>query len=891
MSSPTRTSILFLALLSAQPALATPPAAALPEAPKLRLPDGARPERYVARLSVTPNAATFTGAIEVVLSIKEPTSVVWLNATDLAIQRAIFAIEGKAPAAARVLPGGTDFVGFAVEAPLAPGRATLKIEYQGKVSGKDDRGLFHQKEGGRWYAITQFEPIFARRVFPCFDEPSYKTPWQLTVDAPKGDQVLSNTSPTSEQPGLAGRKIVTFGPTRPLPSYLVALAVGPYQLVDAGNAGTRKIPVRVAAPFGRGPHARYAAKVSAEIVDRLERYFGSPFPFDKLDLVAIPLPSQFGAMENPGMVTFSQNLLVARPEDESISFERVYTEVATHELAHQWFGDLVTTAWWDDIWLNESFASWMEQKIVDEWHPEWHHHTGLVQARASSMYEDGLASARAIRQPIVSNDDIYNAFDSITYQKGESVLGMFEHFVGAEVFQRGIRIYLRSHADRTATAADFVAAISRAADRDVGPAFKTFLDRPGHPLVTAALDCGSGRPAKVNLSQARYRPIGSQASLAGPWLVPVCIAWPKGSGREEQCVLFSDAQTSAPLPNLVGCPAWWTANANANGYYRTSYPNDALQHLLGGGKSPLALHELIALFDDLRALDRAGAIPLGDLLSLLTAWAADPRREIVTKVEGLVDGLSPHLITDTLRPRYVKLVQTLFGQRARALGWTPRPGEDEDTRLLRADVVGLVAVEGEDAPLRAQATALVRKWLGSRAAVDPDVIDGVLGAAAVGGDNALFGELVAEAKRATERRDRERILGTLGTFRSETIGKAALELTRAEAFDARESASIFWVQVSHASTRPGAWAFVKTHFDELKHRLPLETVAYFPFMASSFCDEAHQADLREFFATRAPELPGGPRALKQAEEQLALCNAYVQQQRASLEQYLKRAVP
>jgi alanyl aminopeptidase len=879
---------------AAHPAFAAPSAspAAGVDVPKLRLPEGVQPERYVARLSVTPSAATFTGTIEVEISVKSPTGLVWLNATDLTVRRATFTVNGsEGSAQARVVPGGTDFVGFAVDPPLPAGRATLKIEYQGKVSGKDDRGLFHQKEGGRWYAITQFEPIFARRVFPCFDEPSFKTPWQLTIEAPKTDVVLSNTAPTSETPARSGRKAVAFAPTRPLPSYLIALAVGPYQLVDAGKAGEHHIAVRVAAPFGRGLHARYAAKVSAEIVERLERYFGSPFPFEKLDLVAIPLPSQFGAMENPGLVTFSQNLLVAKPEDESISFQREYTEVATHELAHQWFGDLVTTAWWDDIWLNESFASWMEQKIVDEWHPDWHRHTGLVHARAYAMNADGLASARAIRQPILSSDDIYNAFDSITYQKGESVLGMFEHFVGADVFQRGIRIYLKAHADRTATADDFISAISRAADRDVGPAFKTFLDRPGHPVVAAALECAAGRPATLKLSQTRYLPIGSKAPGVSPWQVPVCVAWPKGAGREEKCTLFSEAQATVPLPTLMGCPAWWTANANANGYYRTSYPSEALQHLLGGGKSPLPLHELLALFGDLRALDRAGTISTGDVLSLLAPWTADPRREIVATLEGLVQGLSPHLVPDGLRPRYAKLVQELFGDRARSLGWMPHQGEDEDTRLLRAGVVYLVAVEGEDVSLRAQATALVRRWIGNRGVVDPDVIDGALGAAAVGGDQALFRELSAEARRATERRDRERILRTLGSFRGATFGKAALELTQSQAFDARESSGIFWSQVTHASTRPGAWAFVKSHFDELKRRLPLETLADFPLLAASFCDEPHQADLHQFFATRSPELPGGPRALEQAEEQLALCHAYVQKQKASVEQFLSRTTP
>src|SRR5262249_18081659 len=227
-------------------------------------------------------------------------------------------------------------------------------------------------------------------------------------------------------------------------------------------------------------------------VDRLEKYFGSPFPYDKLDIVSIPLTTQFGAMENPGMITFAQRIMVAKPEDESIRFQRGYTGTATHELAHQWFGDLVTTAWWDDIWLNESFASWMADKIVGEWHPDWTHKTGLVQAGERAMGADSLVAARQIRQPIVANDDIYNAFDGITYQKGEAVLGMFEQLVGADVFQRGIHKYLADHAYANATAEQFVAAISAAAGRDLWRAFNTFLNQPGVPLVSATLSCGAG---------------------------------------------------------------------------------------------------------------------------------------------------------------------------------------------------------------------------------------------------------------------------------------------------------------------------------------------------------------------------------------------------------------
>jgi alanyl aminopeptidase len=882
-------------LLVSLTAVAAPPSSAggtagTPKPPALRLDKSVRPLRYAARITVDPAQPSFKGSIDIDLTLGAATDLVWLHATDLVVAKAAFTVAG-ASLPARVVPGGEDFLGFAPPEgkSLPAGAARLHVEWKGKISRKDDRGLFGQKEGERWYAITQFESIFARRVFPCFDEPGIKVPWQLTLELPKALVALSNTHPVAEKSEHPGMKTVTFAETAPLPTYLVAFAVGPDQLVDSGKAGPKHTAVRVAAPFARGKDAAYAASVSAKIVELLEQYFDIPFPYEKLDAVTVPLTTSFGAMENPGMVTFAQGLLVAKPTNRGIWFEREYAEVAAHEFAHQWFGDLVTTAWWDDIWLNESFADWMEAKIVDEWHPEWSHKTSYVEGRAKALGADSLMTARQIRQPIVSNDDIYNAFDAITYEKGMSVLRMFERFVGADKFRAGIHSYLLAHKNGNATADDFVSAISAAAGRDVSPAFKTFLDQPGAPMVDVSLSCAVGKPPTLALSQRRFVPVGSKGSAEQLWQIPFCVRWIAGDKTERACTMMTQPKQTMTLGTAAVCPSWLLANDEEVGYYRAAYSADLLGKLLGAdGRKKLELPETVGLLDDVRALVRAGRMPLGDALALTPSLAEDPRRLVAEKVVGVVAGLHDHLVPPALKPNYVRYIQKLYGDKARALGWSAKPGEDEDTRLLREEVVGLVADEGEDATLRTEARTLALKWIGDRKAVSPDVVETVLDVAARTGDRALFDKIHAEARRATDRQDRHMLIRAMGRFRDPALAKAALGVVAGDEFDAREAMAIVWSLTGDAATRPQVWDFVKSNFDTMVKRLSDEQMAHAPYFAVAFCDEPHQRDMAEFFRDRSPKLPGGPRVLAQAQEQIGLCRAYVAAQQASVTSFLQK---
>ena len=311
-------------------------------------------------------------------------------------------------------------------------------------------------------------------------------PWQITLHVPKDDGAFSNTPQVFESTDDDGMKTVKFAETKPLPSYLVALAVGPMDIVPAGHAGANNTEIRIIVPRGRGREAQYVAGATPDIVNLLEKYFGIPYPYEKLDEVAIPLAGY--AMEHPGLVTYGSGFFLSKPEEITLDWKRTPTSVIAHELAHQWVGDLVTTAWWNDIWLNEGFATWMANKIVNQYHPEWKMNLSELNGYQGAMGTDELVSSRKVRQPILSDDDIANAFDNITYNKGSALLNMFESYIGPEKFQEGIRRYLRKYAWGNATSEQFMEALS-GNDQAVGRAFSTFLDQAGVPLMTVQLQC------------------------------------------------------------------------------------------------------------------------------------------------------------------------------------------------------------------------------------------------------------------------------------------------------------------------------------------------------------------------------------------------------------------
>jgi len=860
---------------------AAPTAEINPTPPKLRLPDNVRPVRQSVELTLVPTEEFFGGKTRIDVTITKSTRVIWLNVDGLTIERAeVLMKEMTLPA--KLIVGDPNFVGLSFDAPLSTGNAIISLIYRGPLLTRETAGVTRQQEGNDWYIYSDFEPLEARRAFPSFDEPNYKIPWQLTLRTRKQDVALSNTSPELiKDTDADGYRVVRFAETKPLPSYLVAFAVGPFELVDAGTAGAKKTPIRVIAPKGKKAWAHYAAATTGPVLDLLEKYFGTPYPYEKLDVISVPLLG--GAMENPGLVTFNQSMILSRPEEESASFRSRYAGVCAHELAHQWFGNLVTMAWWDDLWLNETFATWMAPKITEQLEPTWNIIAERAQNAGWAMNADSLATARRIRQPIESNDDIHNAFDGITYGKGAAVTRMFETYVGEEKFRKGVQRYLREHEFGNATAKDFLGAISAEAGKDITAAYSTFLDQPGVPLVNVELVCGA--TSKLTLSQSRYLPEGAEKTAeASLWKIPVCVRFGMGKKTETSCTSLETERGEVTLPS---CPDWIVANDGAYGYYRVGYSPDLLQKI-AKTTDVLSPAERISLMSDVQALASIGKVDYGQVLEVAAKLAGDKNPAVVESAMNpfWAAARGPYF-SEKHHPQFRKYVRDVFGKRAQTMGFRSGPKDDNPTREMRAKLLQLVADDGGDEKLQAEAIKLAKAWLSDRKAIDPDIVQSALIIAASGGDEALFQSFVAEAKKASERIDRNRILRAIGAFRNPAILEKAFVLPLDPAFDAREAMDILWVASGHPATTDQAFSFLKKNFDALAARLPREYPAEFSWFGAALCDDKRGDEVKTYFKDRSPNYAGGSRTLAQSLEAMHICSVRRKAQQPKVEAFLE----
>ncbi|OYU99258.1 MAG: peptidase M1 [Burkholderiales bacterium PBB5] len=713
-------------------------------------------------------------------------------------------------------------------------------------------------------------------------------PWTGSLTVPEALTALSNTPVASSTPAeRPGWKTVRFQTTPPLPSYLLAMAVGEFDAAEAGTVGgpvaggagpadAGGVPMRFITPRGRAAESAYAASVTGPIVQRLEDYFGMPFPYAKLDSLAIPVTVSFGAMEHPGLVTYASNLLLARPGEQTRRFERGYTVTAAHELAHQWFGNLVTMAWWDDLWLNESFASWMEVRITDEVKPAWGYALEHQRARAQAMRADRLVSARRIQQPVRSDDDMGNLFDTITYQKGHSVLAMFEAWLGEQRFRDGVRRYMQRHAWGNARTADFLAALGET-EPTLPDALRSFTQQPGIPLLRVTLDCPAGGRPQLKLAQQRLLPLGATGQSGAPqrWQIPLRVRTPAGDSR----LLLREAEDTLALPD-TDCPAWVQPNAGGQGYYRVAQGADALLRL---AVAPgLGDAEVLALLDDAQGLHEAGELDSASLLALVQRFADHPRRQVVTQAAELLASLQ-RLVGPAQRDAYAARWQAAFGARARQLGWLAQPGEAEDDTLLRDRLLPWLADLGQDQALRAEARRLAGAWLVDRNALPAAQRGSVLEVAAIAADDALFDALLAATRSTPQRNERRDLLQALGQARAPAQAERARALLLSTALDLRETLwSVLGEQARHPDTRAAALTWWQQHQAALVKRMGRDEPAELPMLFSAGCSADEDRQLQRSFGPSAARYIGGQANLARARESVALCSAWKLRQPSGL---------
>jgi cytosol alanyl aminopeptidase len=884
---------------SAPPAAERPTAAPTAEeapaeaVPTGRLPSDVRPVHYELELRIDPRAPSFTGKVSIRIDLERPRDVIWLHGNGLEAERAaITTLGGEVLEAKYEEVDPTGVVKLSLPRAVGPGDARIEIAFRGNYEQRLD-ALYRVKSGDDWYAFTQMEPVWARKAFPCFDEPAFKTRWDLAIVAPEGQIAIANTKEIGRE-ALDGKVRLRYATTEALPTYLIAFAVGPLDVVEAPDIAPtevrkRPLPFRGVATKGRGPELAYALAHTPALLNALEAYFDTEYPYDKLDIIAVP--DKQGAMENAGAVTFREWLLLIDEKNADIRQRRAFAYVMAHELAHQWFGNLVTMPWWDDIWLNEAFATWMGYRVVQGWRADHQADVDMLTRVYDAMDRDRLTSGRQIRQPVESDHDIHNAFDAITYQKGGAVLGMFERWLGAETFRDGLRKYMRRHAHGSATADDLLRALGEASKKDVATPFNTFLMQPGLPFVEAAARC-DGNKGSVALAQSRFVPLGSDARPEAIWQIPICLRYGVGGEVKERCLLMTEAKASV---DLEGCPGWVMPNAAAAGYYQWSLEPAGFEALVKHGLSKLTVREKMSLARAVHGAFELGRLDTAQALAVLLPLAGDPHPQVAEAPMVVLRKARSWLEGDPLKPKVEALGRTLYAEALKKVGWVAAKNEAPERSLLRQRVIGFLVGTAQDVMVRKQAIGFARKYLGLDGdrkihpeVIDPNLVQIAMYALGEEADAATFEAVVAQLETVKDDAIRNNLLVAIGNARDEALARRAIDLALSPSLRVTEVMTPLFGQLGHPRTRDGAWSWLGEHLPDVLARLSARSASWLPHVATDFCEADKAGAIADLFEAHMAKTPGGPRELKKAVETVRLCAATKEAQLPGVRAYFEK---
>lgn len=837
------------------------------------LPRNVVPLRYRLAFTIDPSKPRFAGHDEIDVSFVEARRAIYLDGKDLDVHRALVRLPSGETIAARFAPvhdSGIALLSFAREVPA--GGATLIFDYDAKFGGAL-AGLYKIVDGGNAYAFTQFEATDARRAFPSFDEPGFKTPFDVSVTAPAGDKVVANTPELSEAPAGDGLVRTLFEPTAPLPTYLVALAVGPLDIVDGGDIPAnsfRSLPIHLQGitAKGKGEQIRFALSFTPRVVLALENYFGIAYPFRKLDIIAVP-DFAAGAMENAGAITFRERLLLMDGR-APLEQRRRGLVVQAHEITHQWFGDLVTPRWWDDTWLNESFANWMEYKIAGAIRSDWEFSRETLRAGLAVMVFDELPSARSVHQPVNGPGEIENSFDAITYNKGAAVLSMFESYLGQDVFRTGVSTYLKKFAFGSATAHDFISTLAQATNHpEVAAAFEDFIDRPGIPDLAMRRICNAS-VNRLRVSQSMYVPIG-RAPVSRIWRVPVCVAAP---GRTKLCKLVDTS--SATLPLAMPCPAYVFPNAGGSGYYRFTAGEPDRRALIAAAPQ-LDAAEQLTLFSNMSAALAAGQASAADYLALVAELGPNSKWDLAAAIHDSLHNFDQQILQSGDRPALRSFVRANFGPRLAGMAYRgARLSEPAGLALLRASLAALLVEEARDTQVASALIPSGTAYLASdgldTGGMSRDLMQEALRAGVMAGGASFEDALVTSFLKSRKEYVRQQALIAAGATENSAYANRWLALV--PQMRSGEVITLLHSTSNDALMRGRIWAWLKANYDNLATRLPPDAMAELPGVIARACDEASRADLDSFFRPKVATLPGLARPLALAEEQIDRCIAF-----------------
>lgn len=824
-------------------------------------------------LTFTPDFASerFDGDAVIHVLVAEPTKEVVLHAVALELLDVRI---GDQTAAVAMDAG---LAKLTVPNTLPAGPTTIRIRYRGTLN-RNLRGLYLGEVNGKKYASTQMQATDAREAFPSFDEPEMKATFAITAVVDDGHIAISNGAQISDAPGpAAGKHTVRFATTPRMSSYLVALTIGDFRCLTDVAGG---IPVRICGTPEMVPMGQFAMDATKFILPWFNEYYGIRYPFGKLDQTGVA-DFRAGAMENAGSILYRDVYLFGEEAKSTAYYNRLRASIVSHEIAHMWFGDIVTMRWWDDIWLNEGFATWAASKPVAAWRPEWKMALRDLDSTAQAMGADSLRTSRKIRQQASTPDQIAELFDGIAYQKTAAVLRMIESLIGEEAMRKGVSAYLKRHAWGNTTYHDFAEAITEVSSQPVDEILESFVDQPGVPLVRVSSACENGETL-LTVEQERYfdDPVDRSGSADQRWTLPVCF----GSGTSKECRVVRERKETL---RVAGCGAPLFLNAGGSGYYIVEHA-PAMLDALTASISTLGAAEKIALVRDEWALVRAARRPVGSWLALAEALRGEREPIVVANVIGKFASVSEQIAAVADRPAFEAWVRSYVQPIVKQLGWTPKSGESSDDRDLRAEALATLLIAGNDLSVAREARKLVERNLAGKLTLDPQLRETLVMLAAREGDAALYDRLLKAQRSAATPDDQYLFRFALGAFRNPELKRRTFEWALSDEMRNQDAG---WLMGSVVYTRYGTdrvagWRWIEENWPRIRNKVPEPMQGDVVAVASVLCDRESLARVKAFIA--ANPIPSAERRNAQSLERIAQCAALHDIQSVKLHEWLTR---
>jgi aminopeptidase N len=845
-----------------------------------RLPTTVVPEHYSLWFAPDLAKETFRGRETIRVVVTESTRSISLNAAEIEFGEVTITAGGRTQTAAVTLDATGERATLTVPEPIREGPASIQITYSGILNDKL-RGFYISKANGRKYAVTQMEATDARRAFPSFDEPAFKATFDISMMVDAADTAISNGRVVAETPGPEpGKKTVTYATTERMSTYLVAMIVGDFVCREGAADGTT---IRICSTPDKRELTGFALEAAQHQLAFFNDYFGIKYPFGKLDIIAVP-DFAAGAMENAGAITFRERLLLVDPARSSLGTRKSVAAVISHEIAHQWFGNLVTMKWWDDIWLNEGFATWLANKPVAAWRPEWRVELDDAEDTQAALGIDALRSTRAIRMTVNTPDEINEVFDGIAYEKTAGVLRMVEHYVGAAAFRAAIGSYLKKYAFKNAAGEDFWTEVARVTGRPIDRILRSYVDQAGAPVLSIRSTCEGGT-ARIAVGQSRF--VGAPgAPVPAPqtWTIPACFKTPTGQPRCEIVDRREQTTTGPACSNVF-------VNADARGYYLSDYSPEAVRALIptaaapAGGLSPL---ERISLLGDEWWMVRSGRHDIDVYLDLAGALSRDETAAVVDRLAANLGFVSSYVADSDQQTRYQAWIRARFAPALDALGFPGDPADTDERHSRRATLLGLVGGTGNDPDVQRRARELATQYISNPALLPPTVAGTVLQIAAGGGDAGLYDSYLAQVRKAgLQPEEYYRFFSALPSFRGPALVTRTLEFALSDEVRTQDTGTLIAGLLARPASRDAAWAFTQAQWATLVKKLG--TFQGIPAIVSAlggYCSMPKAAEIKAFFA-KTP-VPAAERTLQQAIERIENCAAVDARQSAPFAAWLAK---